>query len=296
MARSKLRAVAGAGTVAAFLLVGGAAVPVVSADPGHSHGENNSQRGGNSRDGDRDSRDRDGQRGDQGRDDDGGWQRDDDPFGSGSTTGPNRWNDPSSLKPSDGANRTGTLKPNQSGVTTRTGTTTSRSEAVTNPSVTVVDSPVTARRVAGVATPATLAPIPAVPAVPARPVSGGGGGGASPVTAAPPVSAPAVTVGNGRSPGILTGRPERAPRRTGTAPNVVPAVTQPAATPHLPPTDRLDVAPAERMVSLGAAAAPGQPGGLLFGLAGLILAPIAGAWLGYRQARASRAAAQLIRH
>jgi hypothetical protein len=283
MARSKLRAVAGAGTVAAFLLVGAAAIPVVSADPGHSHGGNNSQRGGNSRDGDRDSRDRDGQRSGQGRDDDGGWQRGDDPFGPGGTTGPNRRNDLSSLKPSDGANRTGTLKPNQSGETTRTGTTTSRSE-----------SPVTARRAAGVATPATLAPIPAVPAVPARPVSGGGG--ASPVTAAPPVSAPAVRVGNGRSPGILTGRPERAPRSTGTTPNVAPAVTQPAAT-HLPPTDRLDVAPAERMVaSLWAAAAPGQPGGLLFGLAGLFLAPIAGAWLGYRQARASRAAAQLIRH
>jgi hypothetical protein len=283
MARSKLRAVAGAGTVAAFLLVGAAAIPVVSADPGHSHGGNNSQRGGNSRDGDRDSRDRDGQRGGQGRNDDGGWQRGDDPFGPGGTTGPNRWNDPSSLKPSDGANRTGTLKPNQSGETTRTGTTTSRSEAVANPSVTVVDSPVTARRVTGVATPATPAPI-------------SGGGVASPVTAAPPVAPPAVTVGNGRSPGILTGRPERAPRSTGTTPNVAPAVTQPAAT-HLPPTDRLNVAPAERMVaSLWAAAAPGQPGGLLFGLAGLFLAPIAGTWLGYRQARASRAAAQLIRH
>jgi hypothetical protein len=202
-------------------------------------------------------------------------------------TGPNRWNDPSGIKPSDGANRTGTLKPNQTGVTTRTGTTTSRSEAVTDRSVTVVDSPVTARRVAGVATPAAVIP---TPAVPARPVSDGGG--ASPVAAAPPVRPPAVTVGNGRSPGILTGRPERAPRPIGTAPNVAPA-----ATPHLPPTDRLDVAPEERIVaSLWAAAAPDEPGGLLFGLAGLVLAPIAGAWLGYRQARASRAAAQLIRH
>jgi len=209
-------------------------------------------------------------------------------------TGPNRWNDPSSLKPSDGANRTGTLQPNQAGVTTRNGTTTSRSGVVTGPSVSVVDSPVTVRRVDGQVTPATLAPTPAVPTVAARPVSGGGG--ASPVAAAPPVTPPAVTVGNGRSPGILTGQPERAPRPNGTAPNVAPAVTQPAAT-HLPPTDRLDVAPAERMVaSLWAAAAPGRPGGLLFGLAGLFLAPIAGAWLGYRQARASRAAAQLIRH
>jgi hypothetical protein len=104
-----------------------------------------------------------------------------------------------------------------------------------------------------------------------------------------------VTVGNGRSPAILSGRPERAPR-LGAAPNVPPAVIQPATT-QLPPTDRLDVAPTERIVaSLWAAAAPGRPGGLLFGLAGLVLAPIAGAWLGYRQARASRAAAQLIRH
>jgi hypothetical protein len=68
-------------------------------------------------------------------------------------------------------------------------------------------------------------------------------------------------------------------------------------TPQLPPSYRLDEAPAERMVaSLWAAAAPGWPSGLLFGIAGLILAPIAGAWLGYRQARASKAAAQLIRH
>jgi hypothetical protein len=284
MARSTLRTLAGAGSVAAFLLVGGAAIPVVSADPGH--GGNDSHRGGNSRGGDGDSRDRDGQRGGQDRDDDGGWQRDDDPFGPSGMTGPNRWNDPSSLKPTDGANRTGTLQPNQSGVATRTGTT-SRSEPVTDSSVTVVQSPVTARRVAGVATPAAVIP---TPAVPARPVSGGGG--ASPVAAAPPVTPPAVTVGNGRSPGILTGRPKRAPRPTGTAPNVAPA-----ATPHLPPTDRLDVAPTERIVaSLWAAAAPGRPGGVLFGLAGLIFAPIAGAWLGYRQARASRAAAQLIRH
>jgi hypothetical protein len=48
------------------------------------------------------------------------------------------------------------------------------------------------------------------------------------------------------------------------------------------------------VASLWAAAAPSLPGGALFGLAGLILAPIAGAWLGYRQARASRAAAQLV--
>jgi hypothetical protein len=104
-----------------------------------------------------------------------------------------------------------------------------------------------------------------------------------------------VKVGNGRSPGILSGHD--APTREGPVDVAVPAVTPQAVTPQLPPPYRLEVTPAQHMVaSLWSAAAPGWPGGLLFGLAGLILAPIAGAWLGYRQARASRAAAQLIRH
>ena len=138
MARSKLRTVAGAGSVAAFLLVGGAAIPVVSADPGHSHDGHGSQQGGDSRGGNSHG-------GGRGRGDDGGWQRDDDFDGPAGTTGSNRWNDPSNLKPSDGANRTGTSKPNQSGVAARTGTT-SRSEVVTDSPVTVVQSPVTVRR------------------------------------------------------------------------------------------------------------------------------------------------------
>jgi hypothetical protein len=138
-----------------------------------------------------------------------------------------------------------------------------------------------------------LAPSPAGTVVPASPVSGGGGGGAATV-AAPPITAPRVTVGNGRAPGILTGQHEKAP--TAEIPVASPVVTPPVSV-QLPPPYRLDVAPAERVVaSLWAAAAPGRPGGVLFGLAGLILAPIAGAWLGVRQARASKAAAQLIRH
>jgi hypothetical protein len=37
---------------------------------------------------------------------------------------------------------------------------------------------------------------------------------------------------------------------------------------------------------------------VLFGLAGLVLMPLSGVWLGYRQARAAKAAdaARLIRH
>jgi hypothetical protein len=287
MARSKVRTVAGAGTVAAFLLVGGAAIPVVSADPGHSHDRNSSHRGGDSRD-DRDSRHGDGRRGERGRDDDGGWQRDDD------TIGPNRTNDASGLKPSDGASRTAQLNPDRTEVATGTGTT-SRSAVVNDSSVS--QSPIMVGRVDGPVTRAALVPTPPVAAAPARPVSegGGGGGGGAVTVAAPPITPPLVTVGNGRSPGILSGRD--APAREGPVDVVVPAVTPQAVAPPLPQPYRLEVTPAQHMVaSLWSAAAPGWPGGLLFGLAGLILAPIAGAWLGYRQARASRAAAQLIRH
>lgn len=284
MARSKLRAAAGAGSAAAFLLLGGAAVPVVSADPGYSHGAHGSRHGdddGNSH------------RGGQGRDDDGGWQGNVSVGGSRHTAGSNRTIESGGPKPADG---TSSVKPNQSGVATRTGTTTSRSEDVASPTVKVATSTVTARSVGGVTTPATLTPAPAVPSVPAGRVSGGGDSRPAAV-AAPPVTAPRVTFGNGRSPGILSGRPEHAPG--GNTSDVVapPPEAPPAVTPQLPPAYRLDEAPAQRMVaSLWAAAAPGWPSGLLFGIAGLILAPIAGAWLGYRQARASKAAAQLIRH
>ncbi|KAA0081124.1 hypothetical protein CIW52_21005 [Mycolicibacterium sp. P9-64] len=257
MARSKLCAAAGAGTLAAFLLVGGAAIPVASAGPGFSHDAHGSQRGGDSRSNDHGSR----FRGGQGRDD-GGWQRGGDPIG------PKRTTKPGGVEPADGTGRTAELKPNGSGATQRTATT-SRSEVVTSPSVKVPNSTVTV-----------------------RPASGGGG-----TVAAPPIVAPPVTFGNGRSPGILSGRLEDVPRPTGGTPAVAAPEPAPAVTPQLPPSYRLDGASAERIVApLWADAVPGWPSGLPFGIAGLILAPIAGAWLGYRQARAGRAAAQLIRH
>ncbi|GAB7070047.1 hypothetical protein JCM12141A_43360 [Mycolicibacterium hodleri] len=39
---------------------------------------------------------------------------------------------------------------------------------------------------------------------------------------------------------------------------------------------------------------PGWPTGTIFGIAGLLLAPIAGVWLGHRQARATKSASQLV--
>jgi hypothetical protein len=286
MARSKLRAAAGAGTVAAFLVVGGAAVPVVSADPGHSRDGNNAHRGG-------DSRDRDGRRGDRNgrRDDDGGSQRSGGPISPDRTAGPIRKNDASGLEPSGGTVGVSELNPDRTQVASRTGTT-SRSEVATDASVSESQTPVTVRRIDGPVTRATSTP---TPAVPARHASGGGGSGAAAV-AAPPFVAPPVTVGNGRSPGILT-RPRVDVAGEAPADVAPPAEAPPAVRPQLPPPYRLAAAPAELPVeSLWAAAAPAWPSGLLFGVAGLIFAPIAGAWLGYRQARASKAAAQLVRH
>jgi len=271
VARLKLRTVAGAATIATYLLVGGTAIPVVSADPGHSRDGNGSHRG----DG------RHGQdRGERGRYDRGGWQRGGDSIDPDRTNGPDRKNDPGGPKPADGAER----NPNRSEVASRTGTTARSGEVVT-------DSSVSRRSVAGQVTTAT-----ALPEVPTPSAAGGGGSGAAAVTApgGSPLTPPPVTIGNGRSPGILTGRPDNAPSRTGAPDVAAPPVTPPA--PQLPPATQLDVPPVQRAVAmLWAAAAPGRPSGVLFGLAGLILAPIAGAFLGYRQARASRAAAQLVR-
>jgi hypothetical protein len=287
MARSKLRAVAGAGSVAAFLLVGGAAVPVVSADPGTSHHDNGAHRGGDRHDGY-------GRRGDRDRDD-GGSRRGGDPIGPDRTTDPNRTINTGGLEPADVP--AGARMPDGSDVVTRSGT--SRSGVVTTSPVRVADLPVTVNRSAGgVTPPATLTPIPsgpALPAAPAVPVSGGGGSGAGAVTA-PPIAAPRVTIGNGRSPGILSGRHD-APTPKAVAPDAAPVEAPPAVAPQPPPSFQLDEAPAELVVaSLWEAAVPGWPSGLLFGIAGLILAPMAGAWLGYRQAKASRAAAKLVRH
>lgn len=111
-----------------------------------------------------------------------------------------------------------------------------------------------------------------------------------------------MVVGNGRTPGA------RPARIRATAPPPPPIVVLPAppavaptalAVPVTPlpatktgPADR----PAARPGAAGLLVAPaGSGGGIgpLWGLAGLVLAPLLGVYLGHRQARASDAAAQL---
>ncbi|HEX2285074.1 MAG TPA: hypothetical protein VHI10_09670 [Mycobacterium sp.] len=105
-----------------------------------------------------------------------------------------------------------------------------------------------------------------------------------------------MTVGNGRSPGIQSDDPE--PRWRAPAGGPAPAPPPPPPPPPMvdppqqpslvkklvspPPTPRLT------------GARSGLAAGSLFGLAGLVLIPAAGAYLGYRQAKGARAAAETL--
>ena len=105
---------------------------------------------------------------------------------------------------------------------------------------------------------------------------------------------PKVTFGDGRTPGVQDGAPE--PRWRGGAPE--PAPPPPPSTVVVdispaPRTDRTPKPPIIRQLIVAPAAGVSDP---LFGLAGLLLIPIAGAILGYRQARGAHAAAELGHH
>ena len=109
-----------------------------------------------------------------------------------------------------------------------------------------------------------------------------------------------MTFGNGRTPGDGALHPIVAlPQQQGVAvalPAVVPApvplgIPQAAATPAKPRA-RLDLAAARGWEN----ARPGQPMTSWFGLAGLLLIPLGGAALGYRQARAAKSASRLAVH
>jgi hypothetical protein len=127
---------------------------------------------------------------------------------------------------------------------------------------------------------------------------GGGGGGAS--QAAGSFVSPRVVVGNGRVPG--EGSIDRVEPPVVPAPTIPSNVEPPApvVTPAQPPSAPPPPAPISPVDQSSEAApplmtAPPTTGGIsaMWGLAGLLLAPLAGIWLGYRQARATKAADQL---
>lgn len=268
MARFSQRLAAGVGLCAAFIMLGGAATVAV-ADPGRSysdrgHGSDRGNGGGNARGGSardneaRGSNDRSGRRGEVG-----GWKGSADPGVAES---------PQSRV---GSGRVGIAEVTESG------------PSIAPNSRIASDSDVSSEA-------RTSESIPNVSDAAEAPSGSGSGRADVPSTRFSP---PRVTVGNGRDPAIRRGEPE--PRWQ--APAIQPA---PAAPPPPPPAPRapeapsswvkLDPAPPVLTQQLGVAAATDWSNPL-WGLAGLLLIPAAGAALGYRQARAAQAADRLRR-
>lgn len=135
-------------------------------------------------------------------------------------------------------------------------------------------------------------PVVTVPEPQPAPESGGGGGGSvgAVVTSADP---PRVVFGNGRTPGPPADASDTRPPVT--TPAVVVSADVPAPAAWTPPPAQ-PAAPTmiqRTMAPLLTPTAPASGLSSLWGLAGLILAPLAGILLGYRQARANKAAADL---
>jgi hypothetical protein len=269
VAHADVRIALSAGLISAALTIGGPCIAAASADPGHS-GSSHSKHGGDSN---RDRQyDRDGRGGNfrgDGRDDD----RDDHRRGRDSYQGGedrDGWNGRDDDAPAKGDyHGTGGYQ-----VTERPGTqttTTSRNTVVT-----------------AEATPGQ--------APPADEPGGGGSGAQGGVVAR--IEAPPVRFGNGRTPGVL----RTAPGHTNNVVNPVPAAPAPAPppppAPESPSAALMAVEPPsqEFMDRIWAPLRPTFGSGVLFGLAGLVLMPLSGIWLGYRQARAAKAASKLVSH
>jgi len=114
-----------------------------------------------------------------------------------------------------------------------------------------------------------------------------------------PVKAPKVTFGDGRSPGVQDHEPE--PRWRWSPPEPAPPPPPPPPPPQVitvplkPPTVRsvrIQPGVVEQLV-VAPTSGLGDP---VWGVAGLLLIPAAGAILGYRQAKGAHAAAELGRH
>jgi hypothetical protein len=106
-------------------------------------------------------------------------------------------------------------------------------------------------------------------------------------------NAPKVTFGDGRTPGVQA--PDTEPRWRGGAPEPAPppppeVITVPLNPPTVGPVR--DTPGVVQQLVVAPASALGDP---LWGVAGLLLIPAAGAVLGFRQARASQAGAELGR-
>ncbi|OPX06744.1 hypothetical protein [Mycobacterium sp. AT1] len=163
-----------------------------------------------------------------------------------------------------------------------------------NPGVVETAAPTASRGV--VSAPALAPDVPA--SAPQKPVRTGRAG-FRPVVPAAAVDAPRVVVGNGRTSEarVETSFVPTQPLPVAVAPRLLTRVAPPVAPPQ-PVTEQAVSVPEPRSeppaAALWAKVKPAWPTGAIFGMAGLLLAPIAGMWLGHRQARAAKSASQLV--
>lgn len=314
VARTRRRVAAGAAMFAAVVSIGGPGVAAAPADPGHGgsnrdrgsgdgggdgrghksqrDGSRNDSGGGDRRGrGDREREDRSVDRGDRGDrrgvggrgpGDDG--RRHEGRSDSGKDdTGRSRADDADDAD--DAASGSGTASRGTGGSVSARGVA-AESESV---GVQSVDPPTAA--------PSTGDGVGIPPVVVATGGAGGSVAGGAPIA----FERPAVVFGNGRTPGVLSsGRAgAQAPVEAGEpavaavpeaaiAPVVIPP-SPPTALPNVAADDQLPRFVSEAWSPIG----PGDNSGALFGVAGLLLIPLAGIWLGYRQALAARAVAGL---
>ena len=191
----------------------------------------------------------------------------------------------------------------------RNGGPTSRGEpefiAGDGPSSFVVAQSTTTSSRAAVAEPEAPAVAAAVPTVPvpvpvavAAPVAGAGtGGGGSAGASVAPRVVPRVIFGDGRSPGLLSAAEPATAQPMPAGPAPAPVVEPTGAAPASPTPLTMEVSPwplsETPVTTFWGKVEPGWPIGVLFGIAGLLLAPIAGVWLGHRQARAAEVPSNL---
>jgi hypothetical protein len=110
----------------------------------------------------------------------------------------------------------------------------------------------------------------------------------------PQFKKPKVTFGDGRTPGVQA--PDTEPRWRGGAPEPAPPPPPEVTSVPLNPPTVNPVRETPRVVQQLVVTPASGLGDPLWGVAGLLLIPAAGAVLGCRQARASQAAAELGRH
>lgn len=269
MPKSITRVAAGVTVAFVITVTGGAGAAVTSADPGSPRSPSGQSRDGGHSRGDGD--------------------------GNQSQSGP-RNGDRRSNGPHDNGGSGDLTSRGQLDVTAGDGpsslvvaqSTTTSSRAVVAQS----EAPTVAAEVPTVAVPVS-APAPAPVSVA---ITGTGGGGTAGASVAPRV-VPRATFGDGRSPGLLSAAEPATAQPIPAGPALAPVVEPTGAAPASPTPLTMDVGswPLSEtpVTTFWGKIEPGWPVGVLFGIAGLLLAPVAGVWLGHRQARAAKVSSNL---